>query len=78
MRATEIAHLIALRMLHAEMLGRLRVVEQILEEAEAEHGHATAIMAYDEYMWQRDSVDDDDIDRAAALRSLVGEVMGGG
>jgi hypothetical protein len=74
MRPSEISHITALRMLHAHMLGRLGVVDDILDEAAAEHGHTVATMAYDEYRWASDDMDRDN-DREAVLRAMVEEVM---
>jgi hypothetical protein len=59
--ASEIALAIALRMLHA---GRLRLLEEILDEAE--HGHTTAMWAYDEFQHMAN-----DTDRARALREFA-------
>jgi hypothetical protein len=51
------------RDLHA---GRLRLLEEILDEAEAEHEHTTAMWAYDEFQHMAN-----DTDRARALRDLA-------
>ena len=70
MRATEIAHLIALQMLHADMADQPRQVHEILDEAEREHGHTIAMMARNEF--QRHSrLCGLGGHRAAALRELI-------
>jgi hypothetical protein len=78
MRTTsEIAHAIALRMLHADALGCSPMVEDILTAAEAEHGHTIAMWAYDEYRWMADGMDDDS-ERAQALRNLAAALQNNG
>ena len=76
MRASEIAHATALRMLHAAALGCRWMVEDILDKARAEHGHIVATAAFDEYQLMADAMYTDS-ERAEALRDLAEEAMRG-
>jgi hypothetical protein len=76
MRASEIAHATALRMLHAAALGCHSMVEDIINKAEAEHGRTVAMAAFDEYRWVADGMCTD-AERAEMLRGLAEEAMRG-